>query len=229
MASTALPQRYRVLIALLGSAILAYAAFVSAKRGLADWSSMQARHEVVTWTEHRTIPPPARLQEAINSLINALARAPNDPILIEHLGAALQLRANAAAPGSQLRQLALRAALVYFRKAAALRPSSPYTWANILLVKYHLGQIDDEFFDTIRNALDLGPWEPAVQLIVADATLGTWNGLDAGLRTRATENLRRAAVRQTAALARIATDQRRVDLICAAAFEEMKSKLKCLR
>lgn len=220
---------YRILIALASSAVLGYAAYVSAERGLADWNSMRARHDVTTWAERRTKPQPERLQEAIDSLIDALERTPNDPTLIEDLGTALQLRAGASAPDSQMRRLAPAAALVYFRKAAALRPSSPYTWANILLAKYSLGQIDDEFFGAMRNALDLGPWEPAVQLIVADASLGVWDRLDANLRTRAIENLRRTAARHPDALARIGKDRHRISIVCAAAGDKMKNKLKCLR
>ncbi|MBE0619351.1 MAG: hypothetical protein IH605_02040 [Burkholderiales bacterium] len=220
---------YRILITLVATAVFGYAAYASAKRGLADWNSMRARHEIAGWAEHRATPPPERLQEAITTLIDALALAPNDPTLIEHLGTALELRASASAAGSEMRRLSLTAALIYFRRAAALRPSSPYTWANILLAKYRLAQLDNEFFDAMRNALDLGPWEPAVQLIVADVTLGAWDKLDNGLRAHANENLRRAALRQADGLARLATDRGRIDLVCAAAFDRMKSRLKCVR
>ncbi len=222
-------RSYRILIAVIGTAVLGYAVYASARRGLADWNSMRARHEIAVWAERRTPPPPERLQEAITSLIDALALAPNDPALIEHLGTALELRATASTAGSEMRRISFAAALVYFRRAATLRPSSPYTWANILLAKYRLGQVDNEFFGAMRNALDLGPWEPAVQLIVADTALGAWDKLDSGLRARANENLRRAAVRQANGLARIASDPRRIELICAASFDLMSSRLKCVR
>lgn len=229
MLSSPLRRRYRILIALMVIAILGYAVYASAKRGLADWNSMRARHEIAGWAERRATPPPERLQEAITTLIDARALAPNDPILIEHLGTALELRATASPPGSEMRHLSLAAALVYFRKAAALRPGSPYTWANILLAKYRMGQIDNEFFGAMRNALELGPWEPAVQLIVADTALGAWDKLDSGLRARANENLQRAAVRQADGLARIASGQRRIDLVCALSLDTMKNRLRCVK
>ena len=229
MLSSALRRRDRILIALIVTAILGYAVYASAKRGLADWNSMRSRHEIAGWAERRATPPPERLQEAITTLIDALALAPNDPTLIEHLGTALELRATASPPGNEMRRLSLAAALVYFRRAAALRPGSPYTWANILLAKYRLGQIDDEFSSAMRNALELGPWEPAVQLIVADAALGAWDKLDSGLRARANENLRRAAVRQADGLARIANDRRRIDLVCALSLDTMKNKVRCVK
>lgn len=229
MLSFALRRHYRILIALIVTAILGYAVYASAKRGLADWSSMRWRHEIASWAEGRATPPPERLQEAITTLIDALTLTPDDPTLIEHLGTALHLRATAFPPGSDMRRLSLAAALFYFRKAATLRPTSPYAWANVLLAKYRLGQIDDEFFGAMRHALDFGPWEPAVQLIVADTALGAWDKLDQGLRARANENLQRAAVRQADGLARIASDQRRIDIVCALSLDTMKNKVKCVK
>ena len=220
---------YRILIALVGSAFLGLAIYESGKRGLADWDSMRWRHEVSRWAELRATPKPERLQQAITDLLDALALTPDDPTLIEHLGVALELRGTAYPPGSESQRLALTAALNYFRKAAALRPTSPYTWANILLAKYRLDEIDDEFFGAMRHALDFGPWEPAVQLIVADTGLGSWARLDHNLRARVSQNLQRAALRQADALARIATVHGRVELVCAAAFEQMQKRVKCVR
>lgn len=229
LAISALRLPYRILIALTGSALIGYAIYASGTRGLADWSTMRWRHEVTGWADRRaTPPPPERLQEAIGSLTATLARTPDDPTLNEHLGVALELRAAGFPPGSDRRRY-LAEALVYFRKAAVLRPTSPYTWGNILVAKYRLGQIDAEFFGAMHHALDFGPGEPAVQLIVADTGLGAWDGLDSGLRARVTENLQRTAVRQTDALARIATKQRRIELVCAMSIEKMKTKLKCVK
>ena len=116
---------YRILIALVGTAVFGLAIYESGKRGLADWDSMRGRHEVSRWAEHRATPTPERLQQAVTDLIDALALTPDDPTLIEHLGVALELRATSYPPGSDSQRLSLSAALVYFRKAAALRPTSP--------------------------------------------------------------------------------------------------------
>ena len=220
---------YRILIALIGTAVLVYAAYASGTRGFADWRSMRWRHEIAAWAERRTVPPPERMQEAINSLIDTLALTPDDPNLIEHMGVFHNLRASASAIGSDAWRLNLAQALIYFRKSADLRPTSSYTWANIALVKYRLGQIDAEFFAAMHHALDFGPWEPGVQLIVADAGIGAWDKLDGDLRGRVSEDLRRTAVRQADALARIATEHRRMDIICAASIDAMKNKVKCSR
>ncbi len=220
---------YRVLIALIGTAVLGYAAYESAKRGLADWRSMRWRHEIASWTERRAVFTPERQQQAITTLIDALELTPDDPTLIEQMGILHDLRATGYPAGSESRRLNLAQALIYFRNAVGLRPTSPYTWANIVLTKYQLGQFDEEFSAAMRHALDFGPWEPAVQLIVADTGLGAWEKLDSGLRDRVGENLQRTAVRQANALARIATYHRRIDIVCAASLDTMKNKVKCVK
>jgi hypothetical protein len=218
---------YRILIALAGSAVLLYAACESGTRGLADWNGMRWRHEIDGWSERRTTPAQERMQEAITTLIDVRELTPDDPALIEHMGVFHNLRGSGYPAGSDSWRLNLAQALAYFREAAALRPTSSYNWANIASAKYRLGQPDGEFFAAMRHALDFGPWEPSVQLILADTGLGAWDRLDGGLREKVSENLQRTAVRQADALARIATYHRRIDVVCAASLDIMKNKVKC--
>ena len=218
---------YRILIALAGTAILGYAAYESGKRGLADWRTMRWRREIAAWAERRTVPAQERMQEAFKSLIDARELSPDDPKLIEHMGVLFNLRAGEYPIGSESWRLNLGQALIEFRRAADLRPTSAYTWANIVLAKYQLEQFDEEFSAAMRHALEFGPWEPAVQLIVADTGLGAWNKLDSDLRNRVSENLQRTALRQADALARIAAGHGRIDIVCATSNDTMKNKVKC--
>jgi len=224
-----LRRPYRILIALIGTAVLVYAAYESGKRGLADWRSMRWRHEIASWSEHRATPTQERMQDAISSLIATRELTPDDPELIEHMGMFHNLRATASPAGSDAWRLNLTQALIYFRKAAGLRPTSPYTWANIAFTKYRLGQLDGEFFAAMRHALEFGPWEPAVQLTVADVGLGAWDHLDSDLRDKVSENLRRTAVRQADELARVAAFHHRIDIVCAASLDTMEKRVKCLK
>ncbi len=190
---------------------------------------MRWRHEIATWNARHVIPNQELLQEALTALIDAHELVPDDASIIEHLGVLHNLRALSYPPGSLSWSLNLDQALLYFRQAAKLRPTSSYTWANIVLAKYRLGRFDAEFSAAMQHALDFGPWEPAVQLAIADAGLGAWEELDSASRDRMRENLRRAAVRQSDALAQIAFGQRRTDVICAASLDMMKNKVKCVK
>ena len=79
---TALHRSHRIAIALIATAVLGYGVYASAKRGLADWSTMRWRHEIAGWAERRAPPPPELLQEGITALIDALELTPDDPTLI---------------------------------------------------------------------------------------------------------------------------------------------------
>ena len=52
-----------------------------------------------------------------------------------------------------------------------MRPGSPYVWASIALLKLRLGEMDAEFYGALERAARLGPWEPAVQIAIADSAL----------------------------------------------------------
>jgi hypothetical protein len=41
-------------------------------------------------------------------------------------------------------------ALEHYRQSVKLRPVWPYAWNNLTVVKYRLGQINDEFFEALH-------------------------------------------------------------------------------
>src|SRR5438132_1480156 len=73
-------------------------------------------------------------------------------------------------------------AAVHFRRALELRPSSPYTWANVAAIDYQLGQTNSEFKTALVRASELGPYEPEVQRTVADFGLAVWDEVDSSVR-----------------------------------------------
>src|SRR5205823_2599488 len=68
---------------------------------------------------------------------------------------------------------------VHLRKALELRPMSPYTWANLAAVDYHLGDTGKAFRSALVRAAELGPHEPEVQATIASFGLAVWNEVDA--------------------------------------------------
>jgi hypothetical protein len=68
-------------------------------------------------------------------------------------------------------------ALTHFEKALAARPTSPYSWANVVATLYRMGDTSKRFESALRNAAFLGPWEPEVQRAVADYGLAAWNDI----------------------------------------------------
>jgi len=225
---TAANRVSRALIALLGIAVLVWAGYEAGRRGLADWISMRARYQVVSWAEKHSVPSQAQWQRAVDALGAALKIAPDDPTLYDHLGVAYQLASAAFDPRGQWNVYA-EYSLLYFQRAAALRPTSPYSWASIAMMKYRLGRVDGELFKALALAMRLGPWEPRVQVVVSDLGLALWDRLDEEQRGQIRENWRRTAVRQADQLVRLAIARNRVDIVCKTSLDSLKNRLECKR
>ena len=146
----------RVFIALLGMAVLGWAAYEAGRRGLADWVSLRARFQVASWAQKRTVPSQEQWQRAVDALGAAQKLAPEDPSLHDHLGAAYELASAALDPKGQW-NVYTEFALLHFQQAAARRPTSPYSWASIATMKYRLGRIDEELSRRLPCPCARGP------------------------------------------------------------------------
>src|SRR5204862_10585 len=117
---------------------------------------------------------------AQSRLEKALRLNPGDPGVAEDLGRLHEIRARGAP--SAVSKAELQRALGYFKISAAARPTSPYTWANIAFAQSRLGVIDADFYRAIDNAALLGPWEPEVQLTLADIGFRYWDRMPKSAR-----------------------------------------------
>ena len=68
-------------------------------------------------------------------------------------------------------------ALRHYFKAAALRPTWPYSHAGILTVKQQIGQVDADFKLALAMASRYGPAEMAVQDQIISAGYQNWQAL----------------------------------------------------
>ena len=96
---------------------------------------------------------------------------------------ALEGRFADTAPKNKEAMPSRREAYTHYKKAISLRPTWPYAWANLAMVKYRLGETDDEFYHAMHKADELGPWEPGVQSVIVDIGLHYWNSLSRSERT----------------------------------------------
>jgi len=108
----------------------------------------------------------------------------------------------------------LSLALENYRKAAELNPAWPYIWSHISLVKFRLGETDSEFKKAMENAVSAGPWEPGVQIIIAQVGLGIWQNLDSDLRKIVVRNINRGIVIQPVTMLNIMKKYGQLKLIC---------------
>ncbi len=112
----------------------------------------------------------------------ALEHDSDNPDIHEYLALAIEGRFADIAPENKEAMPSRREAYTHYKKAISLRPTWPYAWVNLALVKYRLGETDDEFYHALHKADELGPWEPAVQRVIVDIGLHYWNSLSSDER-----------------------------------------------
>jgi len=181
----------------------------------------------------RSATPGQRLREdewmrAMKYLADSLRYSPRNPWTLEEMGA-LQLRRMRAPTDSSLPMVAVRSANVNFHMALMRRPTSPVAWANLALTKLYLDEQDDELFEALRHADDLGPWEPEVQQLVLFVSLAAWDKLGTAQRAAAVRTLERAAQRDAEKAANIVENFKRLDLLCDIKNDKLKVEEPCSR
>lgn len=198
-----------------GIFLLALAALcaLALPRGLADLRAFEARMLFQSWESGRRQPSSEEWNLARGRLQEARELDPRQPNFLEDIARLDELRALSHKGGDATEYL--RQALVLQRQAARLRPSSPYTWSNIALLKSRLAELDREFEGALRNAALLGPWEPDIQIKLADLGFRHWTALAPETRAALDANAARALHRQDAKLFELARRNGRLDVLCA--------------
>lgn len=196
-------QAVRPLVALALVLLCLWAADRAARLGWASFQSLEARALFQRAMESRE---PMRAQpwnRAREGYVAALQWDPDNPVYHQEL-ADLYLLRLARMPGDRGKMTPYyEIALRHYFKAAALRPTWPYSHAGIVTVKQQIGQIDADFKLAMAMASRYGPAEIAIQEQLISAGYQSWRALGEPERELIFGNLRRAhqaRPKQTAAL-----------------------------
>lgn len=159
------PARFAVAIPAI--VVLAALASQALHLGASGETVYRSAQEMATWRASGLEPDAGGVEWLIADLDAARAKAPGDPNIEELLGTLSLKRID--------RPRFLEEALSHFRRAVDLRPTSPYSWADIVAADYRKGDSTGEIQAAIRNAARLGPAEPEVQRTVIDYGLALWD------------------------------------------------------
>jgi len=176
--------------------------------------AFEARSLVAGWEASRRAPSAPEWARARESLREARALDPAHPAYAEEIGGLYGTRALRLPPADSIAADYARQALQYHREAVRLRPSASYSWANIALMKARLPEADAELETALRNAALLGPWEPEVQIAVAEAGLSLWDRLSPPTRTAVRGTLARAVQWQDAKVFALARKTGLLGVLC---------------
>jgi predicted Zn-dependent protease len=156
-------------------AVLAMLSVWAVRWGAADLLVNDATREINTWAATRATPGIDTWMWVRADLQRAARWAETDPQAQELLGV-LHLQRSGRAEFPEV-------ALEHFRRALELRPTSPYTWANVAEARYRLGMTSGEFERILVLTHRLGPSEPETQRLLAELGLAMWD--EVGAETKA--------------------------------------------
>ena len=182
----------RYLTALLLVALCIWAINRAAHVGWASYRSIEARMLVKRWNEQSLAFDQLAWNRARESFVTALEWDPENPAYHEGFADLYLLRLQAVPVGRETMRPFVQLALKHYLKAAALRPTWPYTHASIATTKFYLGEFDADFARAMQLASRYGPWEAPVQNRLVGIGYRAWGQLAAPERDAVRGNLVRA-------------------------------------
>lgn len=151
-----------------------------------DWLSTQARQDVERWASGKRPWTMAQWEQARSDLETASAISPDDAVLHELIATLYMVRGNAEwGDGSETSPgvAHYRTAMQHQLKAIELRPRFPSTWANMALMHYAVASSTEETFKAWNTALQYGPNETEVKLVLLTVAKLAWPAAPDEVRT----------------------------------------------
>lgn len=184
---------------------LGWAGVLASELGTQGALAHEAKGEIDAWPTGANRPP----AESVASLRSRLMGVtdPAEPVLNELVGIT-ELRLSVDSRGD------LENAREHFGKSLAVRPTSPYTWANLAEAMYRMGDTGTQFSAAIGQAARMGPYEPEVQRAVANYGLATWDELSPEVQARVDRMIATGMRRNSLEMLRIAERRGRLAIAC---------------
>lgn len=153
---------------------LATAAWFASHRMLADIFNQQARYYIDRWHAGKTQLSAARLDELQAELTSAIKLDPDNPNLHEDLARLHAWRSERASLIDPPSRAARAKARTHFTQAAILRPTSERAWSSVALMRFMLGEVDNQFGAALHLALLRGPWNSEIQMMTIRIGFASW-------------------------------------------------------
>jgi len=185
---------------------LAWVGVVAERSARADALMLEGSREMAAWTAGRMDPSEGNWRQVREKLEGAEGIEEMDPSTHELLGILYGIRLGDPEY--------VRAARVHLKRALALRPTSPYTWANLAEGAYLTGDTGSAFELALNRSADLGPAEPEVQRIVVDYGLAMWNELTPSTRASVERMLNAGLRRKPLEMLQISERRGRLAFAC---------------
>lgn len=158
--------------------VLGYALIIAARTGLADFYAAPAKSYLQAKRDASEALTRDEWQALKSSLIRALALAPGDPENLSELGRLHRILLEPDDLDADAISHYGDAAASYYQAALAQRPTWPWDWGNLALVKFQQYQdASGVYQDALVHAVEFGPRESASLDLVANVGSASWSAL----------------------------------------------------
>lgn len=193
--------------------------WISAERTYAGILDYFVERALTQWESDKHPPPLDRVRQTMQLFEDAIALTPNDPRLLARGARLNEWIAWHARDQRETYRRTMQRTLELYRRSLHARPGWPYTWIDFAAAKAKVGELDEEFNAAFRNALELGPWEMAVQTGAANLGLKNWRRLSHENRELMDRNIANAMAIQESKLFNAIRSSNNLHLFCFA-FQE---------
>jgi hypothetical protein len=203
--------------------LLGYAVSIATRTGLADAYAEPAKNYLQAKRDAGEELTQEEWQGIAQSLSRALELAPGDPRNISELARLNRIRLEAN--DLDARQI-LRygdSAAGYYLAALARRPTWPWDWGDLALVKFQQYQDASRVYqDALARAVRFGPREPSLQELVAELGSTSWSTLNPAAALAVLTAADRALERDTKSLPEMSEAKARWQPLCARADDTLR-------
>jgi hypothetical protein len=217
--SPALWRRWLVVMMLLLGSLLA------ARIGASQWQLRLLEEQVAQLEKH--LGDASRVAHADDSEWSATSQAFKPSAAQHELDARALLVLAARQRSSVERQRVLRNAREHLLAAAQMRPSWPYVWVELAVVKARAGSFDQTFKQAFRRALKVGPHEVRVLRQLFDILLRDPDRLADSLEPEMQQIVLTLGRREPANLIEQANRYHRARWLCASTHLEAAARQIC--
>ncbi|MBL4765824.1 MAG: VpsP family polysaccharide biosynthesis protein [Colwellia sp.] len=156
-------SRLKRLLMLIMSLLLLSLAWQSIKMGKANLSFYAANHYLETWLDINKLTDVEEYQKALRSINDANGFHPDNSHYLVTQGLVYEWAGtgNIFSDEKERKQQLLKAK-AYYLDAVKLRPTWPVTWATLAILKWRLGEIDQQLIDYLFQADKFGQHTPEV-------------------------------------------------------------------
>lgn len=173
---------------------LAVCGFFAFSWGIANLYFYKADYYLVDWYKTGKVANQEDWEDALGAINKAIEHHPSHPHYHNIAAKILEWGASSNFTG---RTELLNQAMTNMKNSLALRPGWSDSWISIAMIKWRLGEIDDEFWRATQLAIKHGPYMPDINLGAATIYLAFWSKLDLATKKVAIEQIERTMLQNS--------------------------------